>query len=40
MDRERGKGRGLGGREHEKYRQEKEARTGWVKRLFQIGVVI
>ena len=39
MDRERGKGRGLGGREHERSRQE-EARVGWVIRQIQIGVVV
>ena len=39
MDRERGKG--VGGREHERSRpQEKEARDGWVKRQIQIGVVV
>ena len=32
MDRERGGGKG-GGREHERSRQEKEARVGWVNRL-------
>ena len=36
---ERG-GRGGGGGEHEIYRQEKEARVGWVKRQIQIGVVV
>ena len=38
MDREKGKGRG--GREHERSRQEKEARVGWVKREIQIGIVV
>ena len=28
------------GREHERSRQEKEARVGWVKRQIQIGVVL
>ena len=28
------------GREHERSRQEKEARVGWVKRQIQIGVVV
>ena len=40
MDRERGKGREGGGRNHERSRQEKEARVGWVKRQIQIGVVV
>ena len=39
MDRERGKGRG-GRREHGRFRQEKEARFGWVIRQIQIGVVV
>ena len=30
----------VGGREHERSRQEKEARVGWVKRQIQIGVVV
>ena len=38
MDRESGKGRGGG--EYERSRQEKEARVGWVKRQIQIGVVV
>ena len=38
MDRERGKGGG--GREHERSMQEKEARVGWVIRQIQIGVVV
>ena len=29
-----------GGIEHERSRQEKEARVGWVKRQAQIGVVV
>ena len=29
-----------GGREHERSRQEKEARVGWVKRQIKIGVVV
>ena len=29
-----------GGREHERSRQEKEARIGWVKREIQIGIVV
>ena len=33
-------GRKGGGREHEKSRQEKEARVGWVIRQIQIGVVV
>ena len=37
MDRERGKGMG---REHERSRQEKEARVGWVIRQIQIVVVV
>ena len=32
-------GRKGGGRKHERSRQEKEARVGWVKRQIQIGVV-
>ena len=40
MDRERGKGRGGVGGEHERSRQEKEARVGWVIRQIQIGVVV
>ena len=39
MDRERGERKG-GGREHERSRQEKEARVGWVKKQIQIGVVV
>ena len=39
MDRVRGKRRG-GGREHERSRQEKEARVGWEKRQIQTGVVV
>ena len=35
MDREREKGG-----EHERSRQEKEARVGWMKRQIQIGVVV
>ena len=38
MDRERGREVG-GGREHERFRQEKETRVGWVKKQIQIGVV-
>ena len=34
-----GKGSGEG-REHERSRQEKEARVGWVKRQIHIGVVV
>ena len=34
-----GKGGG-GGREHERSRQEKEERVGWVKRETQIGIVV
>ena len=29
-----------GGGEHDRSRQEKEARVGWVKRQIQIGVVV
>ena len=45
-DRERGQGRVVGGgggeegREHERSRQEKEARGGWVIKQIQIGVVV
>ena len=39
MDRESGKGRGRWG-EHERSRQEKKARVGWVIRQIQIGVVV
>ena len=39
MDRERGKGGG-GVREHERSRQEKEARVGWAKRQIQIDDVV
>ena len=35
----RGGGKGGGG-EHERFRQEKEARVGWVKRQIQIVVVV
>ena len=38
MDRERGKVGGGG--EHDRSRQEKEARVGWVIRQIQIGVVV
>ena len=34
-----GGGKG-GGREHERSRQEKGARVGWVKRETQIGIVV
>ena len=40
MDREGGGGGKGGGRQHERSRQEKEARVGWVKRQIQIGVVV
>ena len=40
MDRERGKGRWGGGGEHDRSRQEKEARVGWVIRQIQTGVVV
>ena len=33
-------GVGGGRREHERSRQEKEARVGWMKRQIQIGVVV
>ena len=33
-------GREGGEREHERSRQEKEARVGWVKRQIQIGGVV
>ena len=39
MDRERRGGKEEG-KEHERSRQEKEARVGWVKRQIQIGVVV
>ena len=38
VDRERERGEG-GRREHERSRQEKEARVGWVIRQIQTGVV-
>ena len=40
MDREGGREGGKEGGEHERSRQEKEARVGWVKRQIQIGVVV
>ena len=39
IGRGRREGRGEGG-EHERSRQEKEARVGWVIRQIQIGVVV
>ena len=39
MDKESGKGRGMGG-EYERSRQEKEARVERVIRQIQIGVVV
>ena len=35
-----GEGEGNRGGEHERSRQEKEARVGWVKRQIQISVVV
>ena len=40
MDRERGGGKEEGGREHERSRQEKEARVGWVIRLVLLFEII
>ena len=40
MNRTRGAEGGGGGREHERFRQEKQARVGWVKKETQIGVVV
>ena len=39
-ERESGKGRGKAESMRDVYRQEKEARVGWVIRQIQIGVVV